>query len=124
MRYRLVNIGLPNKMAIPFVRMTDGDIFGAEALIGMDVICVGDFAVTNKDGKTIMAFQIPSIRRYDFVEQMNQSTKTSKTGRAIRQEKNTDNPMVRPTRTSQLLPILPLLHITPKIQVADCVKSW
>ena len=74
----LVNIGLPNKMIIPSVQVTDGDIFGADALIGMDVTCLGDFAITNKDKQTMMTFEIPSTRRYDFVEQINQSIKASK----------------------------------------------
>jgi hypothetical protein len=33
----------------------------------MDIISVGDFAVTNKDGFTWMSYQYPSIERIDFV---------------------------------------------------------
>ncbi len=71
----LVNIGLPNRMVIPCVRVTDGDILGADALIGMDIICLGDFAVTNEDRQTVMSFQMPSTRHYDFVKQLNESNR-------------------------------------------------
>ena len=64
------SIFLPNKVVIPQLRVTEGIIAGdAEVLIGMDIISHGDFAVTNKDGKTIFSFRLPSIERIDFVEQ-------------------------------------------------------
>ena len=64
------SIFLPNRVAIPQLRVTEGIIAGdAEVLIGMDIISHGDFAVTNKDGKTIFSFRLPSIERIDFVEQ-------------------------------------------------------
>jgi hypothetical protein len=37
------------------------------ALIGMDVITKGDFAITNFQEKTIMSFRIPSKQAIDFV---------------------------------------------------------
>ena len=37
-------------------------------LIGMDVINAGDFAITNKDGKTVFSFRIPSMERIDFTQ--------------------------------------------------------
>jgi len=50
--------------------VTEGIVVGdAEALIGMDIIGKGDFAVTNKDGKTTFTFRIPSIECIDFVKQ-------------------------------------------------------
>ncbi len=39
-----------------------------EILIGMDIISQGDFAVSNKNGITVMTFRIPSVQRIDFVE--------------------------------------------------------
>ena len=66
----LVSIWLPNKVIIPQIRVTEGTIGGdAEVLIGMDVINRGDFAVTNKDGKTNFTFRIPSVECIDFVKQ-------------------------------------------------------
>ena len=41
--------------------MTDNDI-----LIGMDVITMCDFAITNKGGKTVFSFDIPSTRITDY----------------------------------------------------------
>ncbi len=66
----LASIVLPNKVCIPQLRMTEGVIAGdAEVLIGMDIISQGDFAVTNKDGKTTFSFRMPSIECIDFVKQ-------------------------------------------------------
>ena len=39
----------------------------AEVLIGMDIINRGDFAVTNRDGRTKFSFRIPSQADIDFV---------------------------------------------------------
>ena len=67
----LINIYLPNKVAFSGVRVTDGDIFGTDVLIGMDIITCGDFALTNVGGKTCMSFQYPSVRKIDFVKDIN-----------------------------------------------------
>jgi len=63
-----VNIGLPNKVAFPNVRVTKLRLAGSDALIGMDIINYGDFAVTNTGGKTVFSFRIPSIQHIDFVK--------------------------------------------------------
>lgn len=39
-------------------------------LIGMDIINLGDFALTHKNGGTVFSFQIPSTHEYDFVRQI------------------------------------------------------
>ncbi len=66
----LISLFLPNKVVIPQLRVTEGVLPGdAEVLIGMDIIGQGDFAVTNKDGKTTFSFRMPSIERIDFVKQ-------------------------------------------------------
>lgn len=65
----LVNVLLANKVEVYQLRVTEGVISGpAEVLIGMDIIGSGDFAVTNKDGKTVFTFRIPSVERIDFVK--------------------------------------------------------
>ncbi len=38
----------------------------AEVLIGMDVICRGDMALTNYKGETVFSFRIPSKKVIDF----------------------------------------------------------
>ena len=66
----LTSIRLPNKVLIPQIRVTEGTIVGdAEVLIGMDIINMGDFAVTNKEGKTNFTFRMPSVECIDFVKQ-------------------------------------------------------
>ena len=37
-------------------------------LIGMNIICMGDFAITNFNGNTTMSFRVPSIQSIDFVK--------------------------------------------------------
>jgi WD40 repeat protein len=64
----LVNIELPNKYMISGVRVTEGKISGDfEVLIGMDIIQLGDFAVTNYNGRTVFSFRIPSMAHIDFL---------------------------------------------------------
>lgn len=64
----LVSIFLPNRVVIPDVVVTKGILVGKDVLIGMDIIGCGDFAVTNKDGKTVFSFRMPSIECIDFVK--------------------------------------------------------
>lgn len=69
----LVNIYLPNKVLIPAVRVTEcQDTTGKfGVIIGMDIITLGDFSVTNVDKKTSVSFRIPSIKTVDYVEEYN-----------------------------------------------------
>ena len=65
----LINIILRNNVVISYLRAIEGDICGGcDVLIGMDIINRGDFAVTNKDGKTAFSFRIPSIECIDFTK--------------------------------------------------------
>ena len=69
----LVNIRLPNGVEICQLKVTEGKIAGpSDVLVGMDVIGHGDFAVTNKDGKTVFSFRVPSIQCIDFVKEFHQ----------------------------------------------------
>lgn len=74
----LVNIYLPNNLVIPSVRVTEcadnAGNFGV--IIGMDVITMGDFSITNLDGKTIVSFRIPSINTIDYVKEAEQLKKS------------------------------------------------
>lgn len=66
----LVNIRLLNRVEVYQLRVTQGSIGGqADVLIGMDIIGQGDFAVSNKDHKTVFSFRMPSVERIDFVKQ-------------------------------------------------------
>ena len=64
-----INLFLPNKVAFPFVRVTEGNLNGADLLIGMDIITMGDFSVTNTEANTTFSFRIPSIKEVDFVKE-------------------------------------------------------
>ena len=71
----LIDLVIENAMNIEKGRVTECDeLTGDQAvgmLIGMDVITVGDFAVTNFKGKTCMTFRIPSMQKLDFVKYPN-----------------------------------------------------
>lgn len=41
-------------------------------LIGMDIITLGDFAISNYEGKTNMTFRVPSVQKIDFVDGIRQ----------------------------------------------------
>ena len=62
----MVNIFLPNQVAFPMLRVTEGKLSGTDILIGMDIITQGDFAVSNFGGKTMFSFRIPSLSQIDF----------------------------------------------------------
>jgi predicted aspartyl protease len=72
----LVTIGLLNQVKVQSVRVTKGTLAGAvDVLIGMDVITIGDFVVTNLNGTTVFSFCVPSHRCIDFVEEHNAQIK-------------------------------------------------
>jgi hypothetical protein len=72
-RVFLINLFLPNGFAIPFVRVTEApDVVGNfDIIIGMDIINLGDFSITNLGGKTIFTFRMPSKKTIDYVEEIN-----------------------------------------------------
>lgn len=72
----LVNILLPNKVMVGSVRVTEVKLIPddnttddkqPQLLIGMDIIGLGDFAVTNAEGKTTFSFRVPSVEEIDFI---------------------------------------------------------
>lgn len=69
----LVNIGLPNGVMIPNLAVVWGEMGGGiDVLIGMDIITLGDFAVTNEKGVTTFSFRIPSLHTIDYAKMANQ----------------------------------------------------
>jgi hypothetical protein len=65
----VVNFYLPNQVAIGGVLVSecpdnDGS-FGA--IIGMDIICDGDFSISNHQGQTWVTFRYPSLQATDYV---------------------------------------------------------
>lgn len=71
----LVHIILPDRVIIGRVRVSEANLTNAsnvqgvqpQILIGMDIIGMGDFAVTNAEGKTTLSFRIPASDEIDFV---------------------------------------------------------
>lgn len=68
----LVDFHLPMGVVAGGLHVTQGNLVpGVDVLIGMDVITMGDFVITNKGGKTKMSFRFPSTWDTDFVEMIN-----------------------------------------------------
>jgi hypothetical protein len=64
----LVNLMLPSNVTITGVRVIQMNVQGSDILIGMDIITLGDFSITNHEGKTCMSFRIPSSHEIDYVK--------------------------------------------------------
>ena len=62
----LINMALPNNAKIVNIKALEGIPSNCDMLIGMDVITLGDFAVSNFDGCTMFSFRIPSMMPIDF----------------------------------------------------------
>ena len=62
----LIHVTLENRVQFQHIRVTEGSIYGADVLIGMDIITQGDLAITNKDKMTTFSFQVPSREKIDF----------------------------------------------------------
>lgn len=65
----LVDVFLPNHVTISDVMVCDSEIGsqGIGMLVGMDIINLGDFAVSNYSGKTVFSFRLPSVEKTDYV---------------------------------------------------------
>lgn len=68
-----IDIELPNNVIIQGIIATEIDalVAGCDALIGMDVITLGDFSITNHKGSTCMSFRVPSKHELDYVKNLN-----------------------------------------------------
>lgn len=70
----LVNIRLLNGVEVRDVRVAEGQLLGGvhgDVLIGMDIITLGDFSITNKGGNTWFSFRTPSQLSTDYVADHN-----------------------------------------------------
>lgn len=74
----MINLTLNNKEISIDTMVTECAELSADKqvnfIIGMNVINMGDFAITNYEGKTMMSFRIPSIQTIDFVRGIHNST--------------------------------------------------
>ena len=64
----LVDILFPKgAMGVPALEVTEFETHPQfDLLIGMDIINIGDFAITNADGQTMMSFCYPPRRHINF----------------------------------------------------------
>ena len=67
----LIDVHLPNGLTVR--EITASEMPGLtsrfdDVLIGMDIIGLGDFAVSNYRGKTTFSFRVPSLEEIDFVD--------------------------------------------------------
>ena len=64
---------LPNNVGVADVHVTEASNLGnCDVLIGMDIITLGDFTITQDNGCTIFSFRFPASEKYiDFVEETN-----------------------------------------------------
>lgn len=65
----LVDLILPSNVGVRGLHVTLAQLVpDVEVLIGMDVITQGDFAITNRGGRTTMSFKVPPMIEIDFVK--------------------------------------------------------
>jgi len=68
----IASITLSNSITFTGKRFSVIEIPGADVLIGMDIIMLGDFAVSNGEGKTRFSFVIPPFKnKVSFTEKAN-----------------------------------------------------
>lgn len=64
----MINLILNNEVKILDLPVMDSEIGkqGIDVLIGMDIITLGDFAVSNYEGKTQFSFRLPSQEHIEY----------------------------------------------------------
>lgn len=81
----LVNLYLPNGLNISGVNVTECEDteghFGV--IIGMDIITLGDFAVTNVGENTTVSYRFPSVKTIDYVQESHQINAMGKPNSSI-----------------------------------------
>ena len=80
-----LDIFLPNEIWVPGceVMEIEGAAGNFGIIIGMDIITMGDLAITNVNGNTMFSFRVPSVSHIDFVKEIRLDAEKilSKTGR-------------------------------------------
>lgn len=69
----IVDILLPNRVCIPNIQVSEGSLLAnVDVLFGMDIIQLGDFAISNTNGKTIFSYCLPPYKNpIDLLEKSN-----------------------------------------------------
>ena len=58
----IASISLTSELFLTGRRFSVNNIPGADVLLGMDIITMGDFVINNADGQTLFSFVIPSFK--------------------------------------------------------------
>lgn len=66
-----VNLQLPDGVVIVGRAVAQLPLASYDVIVGMDIISLGDFAISNFSGKTTFTFRIPSLEEFDFVADWN-----------------------------------------------------
>lgn len=74
----LVNVHLPNGVCVKDVVVMELPLNDFDVIIGMDIITLGDFSITNVNGNTVFSFRIPSTKEIDYVAETNASKSVKK----------------------------------------------
>ena len=84
-----VNIILPNNVGVQGVPVCDSAIGeqGIGMLVGMDIIQMGDFSVTNVNKKTVFTFRIPSVKTVNYAEEADMIRLAGSHGKGKRKRK-------------------------------------
>ena len=74
----LVDVVLRNNVTVKDIHVIEAELDNQniDMLIGMDIIGLGDFAVTNVNGITKFTFRLPSVEEIDFVKQIQDQCNT------------------------------------------------
>lgn len=85
----LVDIVLPNNVTVQGVVVNGSRIGeqGLDLLIGMDIISMGDFVISQPSRGTVFSFRHPSKEMTDYVKQINIENLTGKHGKGKRKRK-------------------------------------
>lgn len=71
----LINVRLPSGVAFQEIVVTRAELGPRiDVLVGMDIITVGDFSITNVDGHTVFSFRAPSLATIDYVAESHAET--------------------------------------------------
>ena len=70
----LIDIILPNNLRVNKVTVNEfTSVEGSDLLIGMDIMGLGDMAISNFEGKTVFTFRVPSLKATDYVKEAEKS---------------------------------------------------
>ena len=63
----IINVTLPNNVRVEGLKVFEALTPGCDVLIGMDIITLGDFALTHRCGESCFSFRTPSLVEIDFL---------------------------------------------------------